>query len=128
MSTIRKTIDVDAAPDAVWEKIADVSAISKLIGFLADSKLDGDVRVCTLSEGGTLEEQIISVDPALRRVAYSITKSPLNMSFHVAAMELEPRNDGTRVTWTVDLKPDEAAEHMEPMLEAACQDLRTTLA
>ncbi len=128
MSTIRKTIDVSAAPDTVWAKIADVSSISNLIGFLENSTLNGQIRVCTLSDGGTLEEEIISVDSDLQRVVYSIRNSPLNLSFHVAAMELEQHDGGTRVTWTVDLKPDEAAQHMEPMLEAACRDMQTTLA
>lgn len=127
MTTIRKTIDVNAAPDAVWAKISDVSAISDLIGFLSDSKVTGDVRVCTLAEGGTLEEDIISIDADLKRVTYSIRKSPLNLSFHVASMELQPSGNGTRLIWTIDLKPDAAAEHMGPMLDAACQDMRTTL-
>ncbi len=127
MATIRKTIDVNADIEKVWAKISNVGEISTLIGFLDDSKLVGDGRVCTLNGGGTLKEDIISVDPGLHRVVYSISKSPLNMSFHSASMELTPTETGTSLTWTHDLKPDEASEHLEPMLDMACKDMATTL-
>ncbi|MHA1524027.1 MAG: hypothetical protein ACTSY1_06430 [Alphaproteobacteria bacterium] len=58
----------------------------------------------------------------------SFAMSPWPLAFHVAAMELEPIRNGTRFTWTLDLKPDEAAAHLEPMLDMACADMKTTLA
>jgi len=128
MATIRKTIDIKASPEAVWDKIADVSSISNHIGFLSDSKVSNDKRVCTLNDGGVLEEDIISIDANLKRMVYSITKSPLNMSFHVASMEVEPNGNGARLIWTIDLMPGSAAEHIDPMLDAACKDMETALA
>lgn len=127
MATIRKTIDINANTEAVWAKISDIGGISKLIGILADSKAEGDARVCNLAGGGTLNEAIISVDADLHRVVYSITDSPLNLSFHVASMEVEPTPSGARFIWTTDLKPDAASAQMEPMMEAACKDMQTTL-
>jgi len=127
MTTLRKTFDIEAGIDTVWAKISDIGGISKLIGFLQDSELSGEDRVCTLADGGRLEEKIISVDADLHRVLYSITSSPLNMSFHVASMELEPTQDGTRFIWTTDIQPSQAAAQFEPMLDMACEDMQTTL-
>lgn len=128
MATIRKTIDINASTDDVWAKISDIGGISKLIGFLQDSQASGDTRVCTLADGGVLREDIVSVDADLHRVAYSITESPLNMSFHAASMELEQTPTGTRLTWTTDLKPDEASEQFGPLVDMAAKDMETTLA
>jgi len=128
MATIRKTIDINASPENVWAKISDIGGISRLIGFLSDSKVSGDARVCTMADGGVLKEEIVSIDADLHRVVYSITESPLNLSFHVASMELEPTPTGTRFTWTTDLKPDEASAQFGPLLDMAVKDMEKTLA
>lgn len=127
MTTIRKTIDIKADIDSVWAKISDIGGISNLIGFLQDSEFSGDERVCTLKDGGKLVESIISVDADLHRVMYSITASPLNMSFHVASMELEQTPTGVRLIWTTDLQPEQAAEQFEPLMDMACTDMQSTL-
>ncbi len=127
MTTIRKTIDIKTDIDSVWAKISDIGGISSLIGFLQDSELSGDGRVCILKDGGKLVESIISVDADLHRVMYSITASPLNMSFHVASMELEQTPTGARLIWTTDLQPEQAAEQFKPLMDMACTDMQSTL-
>jgi len=128
MATIQKTVEIDAPLDAVWPKIADAQNIASLIGFLESSEVDGDQRVCTLADGGRLLEKIVSVDEGLKRVAYSITESPLGMEYHAASMQLFGDGGKTRFVWTVDLAPAAAAEHLEPLLQSACEDMRSTLA
>lgn len=128
MATIRKTIEVAAKPEKVWENLSKVGEISKLIGFVSDSVLVGDTRVCRLAQGGELKEKIVTVDADARRVVYAITESPLNMEFHAASMEVAASSAGATMTWTVDLLPAEAAEQMEPMLAAAAEDMKSTLA
>ncbi|MDQ2090595.1 SRPBCC family protein [Marimonas arenosa] len=128
MTTILRTIDIDMPSDAVWAKVADTSQISELIGFVAESSQDGATRVCALEGGGELRETIVSVDDDLRRVMYSITESPLNMEFHAASMQVVDNGGKARLIWTVDLLPDAAAEHMAPMIDSACADMKTALA
>lgn len=127
MATIRKTVEVAETPEKVWEKLSKVGEISKLIGFVSDSVLTGDTRVCSLAQGGTLKEKIVTVDADARRVVYAITESPLNMEFHAASMEVGASGKGATMTWTVDLLPAEAAAQMEPMLDAAMEDMKSTL-
>lgn len=128
MPTIRHIVDIDAEIEAVWSKIADTSNISGLIGFLAASEQTGDTRVCTLADGAKLTEKIVSVEPALKRVLYAITDSPLGMDFHAATMELSERPGGTRLIWNVDILPESAVANMAPMLDAAAADMRQSLA
>ncbi|WP_298291495.1 SRPBCC family protein [uncultured Litoreibacter sp.] len=128
MTTISKTITINAPISKVWEKVSDTGRISDLIGFLASSIQEGDSRVCMLEGGGELTEKIVSVDHELKRVVYAITSSPLNMDFHVATMQLEEDHDNTRLNWIVDLLPADARDHMEPMLDSACADMTKALA
>ncbi len=127
MASIRKLIDVDASPEAVWEKIADVGSISKLIGYIKNSKLEGDKLICELGNGARLVEQLISVDEENRRVVLSIVESPVALDFHVAVMELEDVGGGTRLIWTIDVLPAEAAKQMNAMLDSAVVDMERTL-
>lgn len=128
MTTISKTITIDAPIAAVWEKVSDTGRISDLIGFLATSEQNGNARVCSLEGGGELTEKIVSVDSNLNRVVYAITESPLNMEFHVATMQLVDKSGTTQLNWTVDLLPESARDQMEPMLDGACADMVKTLA
>lgn len=128
MATIVKTVDIASPVQDVWAKVSDTGGISDLIGFLASSRLDGDKRVCRIDGGGELTEKIVSVDHGLKRVMYSITESPLNMEFHAASMQVVQNGAESRLIWTVDLAPASAETHMGPMLDAACEDMKTTLA
>lgn len=128
MPMIRKTIAVKASPQKVWENVADIGGISKLIGFLSGSVVDGDTRICDLAQGGQLTEKIVTVDHDAMRVAYAIVDSPLNLEFHASTMEVSASDDGAIVTWTTDLTPAEAVAQIEPMLDAAVADMMTTLA
>lgn len=127
MTTIYRTIDIQASPSSVWEKIADTEQISNLVGFLKSSVQADDTRTCTLDGGGQLVEKIVSVDHDLKRVMYAITDSPLNMAYHASSMHVQEHEGHTRLAWTVDLLPKEAAEHFTPMLDSACADMQTTL-
>ena len=111
----------------MWSKIANTEQVSDLIGFIEQSEQSGNRRVCTLHDGAVLKEEIISVDQATRRVAYSIIESPLNMEFHAASMQVFPTEEGSRFVWSVDVLPDAAVGALEPMVDAACETLASTL-
>lgn len=128
MTTIYKEVNIDAPLNKIWESISDTANIADLVGFLATSNQTDDTRVCTLEGGGELKEKIVSVDDDLKRVAYTITESPLNMEYHSASMQLEETEDGTKLVWTVDLLPEAAKQQMGPMLEQACIDVKSSFA
>ena len=127
MATVQKVIDVEASVEDVWDKIANVGSISDLVGFITESQLDGDIRVCKMADGGILEEKIISIDNALRRVAYCITNSPLDLEFHAASMQVVRKGKGASMIWITDLKPDSMAEQFNPIFEEAVPGIRTAL-
>lgn len=126
MVSMYRDFDVDAPVDRVWAAIADVGAPNKLITFLGEVTLDGDVRTCELGDRGKLEELIVSIDDENRRVVYSIRESPFNFTHHNASMQALPNgNGGTRIVWVTDLKPDEAAA--PEILDAAVESMKEAL-
>ena len=127
MATVQKVIDVEASVEDVWDKIANVGSISDLVGFVTESQLDGDIRVCKMGDGGILEEKIISIDNALRRVSYCIINSPLDLEFHSASMQAVPKGKGASMIWITDLKPDSMAEQFDSIFEEAVPSIKSAL-
>ncbi len=128
MPTIHKVIDIDATADAAWAKLSDTPNIASLISFMETSEQDDDVRVCSIEGGGKLVEKIVEIDQDLKRVAYSITESPLSMEYHAASMQIVPNSRKCQFVWTTDVQPAAVVDHFGPMIERACGDMQKTLA
>jgi hypothetical protein len=144
MTTLRHTITLAAEPDAVWDAIRDFGAIHErlAVGFVTATQRDGDQRIVTFANGVVARESLISTDDERRRLAYSITESPAAMTYHHGSFEVDPV-DGvdhhepqrvagaaparTRVVWTVDLLPAEAAPVIDAMMAAGVDAMATTL-
>lgn len=85
--------------------------------------VDGDRRSCTFADGTVLQERIISIDPELKRVAYTITDSPFGLTFHSASMQIVPEADRSRVVWTTDIQPDALKTQLDPLFDQLFTEL-----
>lgn len=92
MATAHRRFRINAAPDAVWKKMADLEGVHELMNMLKSAKVDGDRRVCKTADGGELHERIIAVDPERRRLVYTITGHRCG-----SAPEPRPRGNTRRV-------------------------------
>jgi hypothetical protein len=130
MACICKELQVGMPPRKLWERVKDVGNISRLFpNFIPASELgENNTRSCTLADGSKLTERIVTVDDELRRLAYTITQSPMPLTYHHASMQIFPSGDGSRFVWISDFLPDDAAAVFGEALEAATQDLASNLA
>lgn len=124
MVAIVKEISLPLSTDALWDKVARVGEIHQFMPMITDCRLDGDQRFCTLGDGAELEERVLSIDNAHRRVGYTITKAPFPFEFHSASMQVTADGDGARLTWITDVKPDDLAGQLGPMFDQALQGLK----
>lgn len=124
MAAIVKEISLPLSTDVLWDKVARVGEIHQLMPMIADCRLEGDQRICTLGDGAELEETVLSIDNALRRVGYTITKAPFPFEFHSASMQVTTDGDGARLTWITDVKPDELAGQLDPLFDQALQGIK----
>ena len=129
MASIRKEIEVGAAPAEAWEVIRDVGALhDRLVpGFVVDTRLDGDARIVTFGNGMVVRELIVDLDDGARRLAWSARGGQL--SHHNASVQVfEGAGGGSRLVWIADLLPNEVAPNIRAMMDQAAAIMQKTLA
>jgi carbon monoxide dehydrogenase subunit G len=128
MASVRREILTTAPAEAVWAAIRDVGALhTRLVpGFVTDTKLEGRVRIVTFGNGMVIREPIVTIDEAGKRLVWSAEG---RMTTHYnAAVEVFSADDGaTRVVWTADFLPDEAAETIAAAIAAGMAVMKKTL-
>src|SRR5260370_42260418 len=79
MASIQKNILIDAHPDHVWDALRDFGALhTRLVpGFVLDTKLDGDARIVTFSNGTVAREILVDCDDNKRRLVYALVSERL---------------------------------------------------
>ncbi len=128
MASIRREIQVAAAPAQVWDALRDVGRIHERLvpGFVTDCRLDGDSRVVTFANGMTLRERIVDVDEAQRRVVWSAVGEPF--THHNASVQaFDEGAQRTRLVWIADLLPHELEAPIGSMIDQAMAAMRQTL-
>ncbi|WP_158220896.1 SRPBCC family protein [Kineosporia sp. R_H_3] len=125
MATLVREFTLTAPAQQVWDAVADVGGVNRLIDFLGEVTVDGDIRSCQLGDAGALRELIVSVDHDLRRLAYSIQASPFGFTHHHASMQVTPVDDATsRFTWITDVAPDTLAGAVTEPVDTAVDSIK----
>jgi hypothetical protein len=131
VATIIRDVTIDTEPAAAWDALRDFGALHERLarGFITDcTMVTPDTRRITFFNGAVAREQLIGIDNAARRLAYSIIESSLNMTHHNGAAQIsDDGRGGTRFTWTVDLLPDEVAAPVADMMTAGLAAIKATL-
>ena len=129
MASIRKEIVTSAAPTFVWDAIRDVGALhTRLVpGFVVDTRLepDGRARTVTFGNGMVIKEPIVTIDDGGRRLVWGAEDGPL--THYNGAVQVFAEGTGSRVVWTADFLPDEAAATVGPMIEQGMAAMKKTL-
>lgn len=116
MATLHHEIIIEARAEDVWDAVRDVGALhTRLVpGFVADTQLEpGGIRVVTFGNGVVVREPIVSVDDGRRRLAWGSTGGVT--THYNAVLQVGSEGARTRVTWTIDLLPDDKAAAVEAM-------------
>jgi len=130
MATVRKLIEIDAAPEAVWDAVRDVGALhTRLVrGFVVDTVLEDGVRVVTFGNGMVQREPIVTCDDEERRLVYTAVDSPLGATHYNGAVLVSGgAGDGTRVDWRIDVLPNSLAERLDQAMEIGAAAMKRTL-
>jgi mxaD protein len=100
-------VTVNAAPDAVWEKMGDFGGVGEFFPGIESFRLEGDDRVIGMF-GMEIRERLISRDDAARSITYSVVDG-VPIESHSATITVEAEGDGSKVTWAYVVTPDEMA-------------------
>ncbi len=128
MATIRKEVQINARPEHVWDALRDVGALhTRLVpGFVTAVRLEDGARIVTFGNGMTAREEIISVDDAERRLAWTIVDGPMKHHNGTAQVFAEGAEQ-SRFVWTTDLLPNSMAPQIEAMMDTAMPIIKSTV-
>jgi hypothetical protein len=129
MASIHKDIILDASADEVWGAVRDFGAVDRRLvpGFVRDSRLDGDARIVTFSNGMVAREVLVDCDDARRRLVYAVVSERVKQ--HSASVQVTSEPDGrSRLCWTVDVLPHEIAPYMNAQMDQAALAMQKKLA
>jgi hypothetical protein len=128
VASIHHEITVDISVDRGWAALRAVGDAHKLFApVLVDAVLDGDVRTVRFANGMVIREQILDVNDAMRRVAYTAIDGP-GMTYHHASMQmLAAGPERCRFVWITDFLPQEIGGTIQPLIEAGSNALKANL-
>jgi len=126
MASVTKQIRV-ADADAAWALIRDFGGVVRAFpGMLRDCTVEGDMRTMTFTGGNVVQERLIGLDEARRRIAYGVVGG--RFAHHNASLTVAPAADGSgTIIWITDMLPDESAAIVEPLMEAGINALASAL-
>ena len=123
MASIRKHVVLNTAADTVWKMVGDPAAIIEWGPGIESCKMDGSKRILTLAQGGTVEEEIVTIDPELLRIQYRVC-SGLPLDSHLATVDvIELSADSCMVVYSTDLTPTSFAKHIAAALAGSIRQL-----
>ena len=128
MASIRREIEVAAAPALVWDALRDVGRIHERLvrGFVTDCRLEGDTRVVTFGNGMTVRERIVDIDDVQRRVVWSVVDAPF-VHHNASVQAFAEGDDRTRLVWIADLLPDTLEMQVGTMIDQGMAAMKRTL-
>ncbi|MEU5884239.1 SRPBCC family protein [Spirillospora sp. NPDC047279] len=128
MATVRKEIIMDAPPERVWGALRDFGAVDRLApGFVTASRVEGDDRVITFFSGVEARERLVGIDEDARRVAYSVTESPMGLTHHMASAQVVDEDGRSRFVWITDCLPDAVAGVVADYMERGMEAMRAAM-
>jgi hypothetical protein len=108
MASIYREVVIAASAERVWSVVRDVGAVHTRMapGFVADVRMEGDVRIVTFINGRVVPERIIGLDDANRRLAYASVGVPERQHHNASFQVFDERPHVTRLVWITDVLPD----------------------
>jgi carbon monoxide dehydrogenase subunit G len=128
MATITRSVDVTPSPDQVWDAVRDWGHVHQRLcpGALTDCQVEEGARIVTFANGLVARELIVAVDGEARRLVWSVVGSAL-LTHHNGAMQVLPEGSGSRIVWTADILPHDAAERVAGFMDLGCAAMKTSL-
>ena len=121
MATVRKSITIAKAADAIWDAVSDAGQLHTRVapGMVTNTTLEnnGNVRIVTFGNGMVLKEYMISNDADAMRLAWSAESE--QWTHHNASLQIfAVGEDQCEAVWTADVLPHAAGTLMEQFLTA----------
>jgi carbon monoxide dehydrogenase subunit G len=119
-------VTVAAAPEAAWKVVGDFGGLGDFFPGIESFRLEGDDRIIGMF-GMEIRERLLSRDEGARTITYSVVEG-VPIDSHRATITVEQEGEGSKVTWSYEVTPDEMAPIFGDTYKAALAQLENTLA
>jgi carbon monoxide dehydrogenase subunit G len=132
MASIYQEIEIDRAPEEIWDAARDVGALhTRLVpGFVLATEMLPDAatptRRVTFANGAVADEAIVTIDDERRRLVWAV-RGVAGAEHHNGALQIHDAPNGARVTWTADVLPADFAERIAPMMADGLEKMKAHL-
>lgn len=110
MTSIRECVWLKSSADVVWQTVGDPTKIHQWAPSIQSSAMEGALRTLVLRRGGTIVEEIITLDQVLRRIQYAVRQG-LPVESHLGTVDvIEAGVERCLVVYSTDVKPDAIAD------------------
>ncbi len=127
MASIIRELPLNASASSAWSAIRDVGNVHLKLapGFVTRVTLADGLRHVVFANGLEIDERIVTIDTAWRRLVYSVQH---RATHHQASMQiLSDATDRCRFVWITDILPDDAASRFATMMDQALPVIKRTL-
>lgn len=98
MAQLRKTVEIDATPDAVWTVLGDLAATREWLPGTIAARMEGEIRTCTTADGFDIREEITDYSPDRRSYSFKHLDVPVPVRDSIGSFAIEPDGpSGSRV-------------------------------
>ena len=101
---VRYHIEIDAPVEAVWDRIGDPARLHEWFPDFSASPVDGTTRTIVSNSGVSIDEELLIVDPLLRRIQYSLNL-PILAKHHGTLDAIGLEDGRTLLMYTTDTEP-----------------------
>jgi Polyketide cyclase / dehydrase and lipid transport len=102
--SVRHGVRLACPPDEVWALLGAPERVPEWFPGITSCTVDGNQRVVVTGSGIPMPEQLLTVDPTLRRFQYRIT-APMFVE-HLSTIDVHDLGDGTCLAvYSVDADP-----------------------
>jgi hypothetical protein len=119
-------VRIARTPDDVWAIVGDAARVHEWFPGIVDCTVDGRTRVIHTGSGIPMPEELVTIDPLLRRFQYRITVGLFRE--HLSTIDVLDLDDGTSlVVYGVDAEPSMMALIIGGAAGNALENLRNLM-
>ena len=127
MASGQAEADINCSPDEAWKLLRDFGGLGAWMPGIESCTVEGDVRTLGMM-GIEIKEQLRTLDDENRTIAYSVVESPMdNLESHLATIAVTPQGNGSHLTYSVEVLPDELLGLFLPVYEGATTEIKKKL-
>lgn len=127
MATIRSHARVQRTADDVWKVVGDPARIIEWFPGVTAVTVEDDLRTLTLASGLPIREQIVTLDPRMRRFQYRIL-GPLPVTYHLGTMDvIDDGEPGCLLVYSTEIVPEPMAFVLDGVISEGIANLARML-